>query len=113
MTAIKRPLSGAALLCLSLCLSACAGKPLVRTETVYVDRPVSVAVDARLTAGVPEAVLPARAKNDDLAGYGESMKCRLVAANCQLEKIEDAQPGDPRHAARWCERYRAACGGEK
>lgn len=96
-----------------LLLTACAGKPLVRTETVYVDRPVSVAVDARLTAGVPEAVLPARAKNDDMAGFGESMKCRLIAVNCQLEKIEDAQPGDPRHAVRWCERYAAVCGGAR
>ena len=113
MTAIKRPLSGAAPLFLLLSLTACAGKPLVRTETVYVDRPVSVAVDARLTAGVPEAVLPARAKNDALAGYGESMKCRLISANCQLEKIEDAQPGDPRHAVRWCERYASVCGGAR
>ena len=113
MTAIKRPLSGAAPLFLLLSLTACAGKPLVRTETVYVDRPVSVAVDARLTAGVPEAVLPARAKNDDLAGFGESMKCRLIAANYQLEKIEDAQPGDPRHAVRWCERYASVCGGAR
>lgn len=109
MTAINPPPSGRALLFLLLSLTGCASKPLVRTETVTVERPVAVALDRRLTAPVAEPLLPAKITNDTLAGYAESAKCRLLAANCQLEKIEDAQPGDPRWPVKWCARYAEVC----
>lgn len=102
-------LSGAALSCLTASLLGCAGKPLVRTETVEVDRPVVVALDARLTAPVDDAPIPARLTNDGLAGVAEGEKCRRIMANCQLEKIEALQPGEPRHAVKWCGRYAEVC----
>ena len=111
MTAIHLRPSGAVLSCLLLLLTACADKPLVRTETVTVERPVVVALDRRLTSPVAEPLLPAKATNDALAGFAESAKCRLIAANCQLEKIEGSQPGDPRWPVKWCERYVEVCGG--
>lgn len=102
-------LSGVASACLFLLLAGCVSKPIVRTETVTVETPVVVALDARLTRPVPTALVPTPLTNDGLIGYGESNKCRLITANCQLEKIEALQPGVPRWPATWCLRLDDAC----
>lgn len=105
--------NGAVLACLIALLPACAGKPLVRTETVDVKVPVAVALPSALTKPVDDMPVPTPLTNDGLAGVAEGEKCRKIAANCQIEKIEDAQPGDPRWPVKWCKRYSDVCGGGK
>lgn len=94
-------------------LAGCASKPVVQTRTIHVDRPVSVPLPMALTAGVSEPALPLAATNDDLVGYAEGARCRLILANCQLERIEALQPMGARREAMWCQRYVEVCRGGK
>lgn len=77
----------------------CASKqPLVRTETITVDRPVIVAVPAELTRGVSEPKLSTGVvTNDDLADFIDVWRAALGLANCQLEKIANLGPGEDRN----------------
>lgn len=87
---------GAALLCLALSLTACAGKPIVRTETVEVKVPVLVALDPALTAAEPEPDLPAGAViNDDVAALVDALRTWGRAAYGKLAKIAELQPRGP------------------
>ena len=83
---------GAALLCLTLSLGACASSaPIVRTETVTVKVPTYVRIDPKLTRVEAEPDLPIRVNDDlttlidELRAWGRDMVGRLL-------KIEGLQP---------------------
>lgn len=84
---------GAALLCLTLSLTACAGKELVRTETVEVKVPVLVALDPALTTVEPEPDLPAGAvTNDDVGNLIDALRAWGRGLAGKLTQIADLQP---------------------
>lgn len=87
---------GAALLCLALSLTACAGKELVRTETVEVKVPVFVALDPALTAVDPEPDLPPGAvTNEDVGNLVDALRAWGRAAYGKLARIAELQPQGP------------------
>lgn len=68
--------------------AGCVTKPLVRTETVTVEKPVIVAVPAELTRGVAEPKLSTGVvTNSQLADWIDAWRAALRLANCKLEKI--------------------------
>ncbi len=79
-------LRGAALACLLASQTSCAGKTVVRTETVEAKVPVIVSVDERLTKAAAEPKVPAgQLTNDDLVetikalqAWGRGMVKQLV-----------------------------------
>lgn len=88
---------GAACLFLVGSLTSCASKPIVRTETVEVERPVIVGVPAELTRTPPEPQLPVGAiSNDDLADYVDALKAWGRGMVKQLQEIAGLAPTEPR-----------------
>lgn len=83
------PRRGLALACLLLSLTACASKPqTVRTETVTVERPVIVAVPARLTEVPAEPKVPAgELLNEDLADHVDALRAWGRGMARQLREI--------------------------
>ena len=96
MKTIRPLLHGGALAFLIPLLVACAAsKPVVRTETVTVDRPVIVAVPAELTRVAPEPVLPAGPiTNDDLADTIKRLQAWGRGLAGQLRKIGGLVPSE-------------------
>lgn len=95
MRLIQSPRLGVALLSLSALLTGCACEPTVVTETrtVRVEVPAYVALDAELTASVPEPHLPdGRFPNDEVADFIARLKAALRQANDQLGRIRGLQP---------------------
>lgn len=84
-------------------LTSCAGKAIVRTETVTVEKPVIVGVPAELTRTAPEPALPAGpVTNADLAdhvdalrAWGRDMASRL-AKIAGLAPVAQEAPREPR-----------------
>jgi hypothetical protein len=87
-------LRGAALACLLASLTSCASEaPIVRTQTVTVEKPVIVAVDPKLTTVTPEPALPARElTNDDLAAAIKALQAWGRGLAGQLREIAGLAP---------------------
>lgn len=62
-----------------------------------------------MTKPIDDMPVPSPLLNDGLMGVAEGERCRKIAVNCQLEKIEALQPGDPRWPVKWCKRYAEVC----
>ena len=74
-------------------LTSCAGKAIVRTETVTVEKPVIVGVPAELTRTAPEPVLPAGpVTNADLADHVDALRAWGRDMASRLAKIADLAP---------------------
>lgn len=85
---------GAALACLLVFATSCANKPIVRTQTVEVEKPVIVDVPAGMTTQEPEPQLQAGdVVNNDLTDYIDALKAWGRLAYCKLEKIANLGPG--------------------
>lgn len=97
-------LRGAALACLLASLTSCAGKTVVRTETVEVKVPVTVPVEARLTKVPPEPKVPAGTLiNDDLVEAIKALQAWGRGLAKQLGEIAGLVPAegaDGQHAGR-------------
>lgn len=88
MNKIKKLQRGAALAFLLLSLTSCASKPIVRTETVTVERPVIVGVPAELVRVPAEPALPpGNLTNDDLADMIDRLRAWGRGMAGQLRKI--------------------------
>lgn len=87
---------GLMLLCLTLSLTACAPRQIVRTEAVKVNVRTYVALDAELTAPV---AMPYAGRgpmsNDDLQALAEARGAAIELANDRLAKIRELQPVGP------------------
>lgn len=95
MKTIRPLLHGGALAFLIASQLGCANSPVVRTETVQVDRPVIVAVPAELTRVAPEPVLPSGPiTNDDLAALIDSLRAWGRGMAGQLRKIGGLVPSE-------------------
>ena len=78
---------------LSLLLTSCAGKAIVRTETVTVEKPVIVGVPAELTRTASEPALPAGTiDNDDLADHIDALRAWGRDMASRLSKIAGLAP---------------------
>lgn len=87
------PRRGAALACLTLLLASCASSPIVRTETVTVEKPVIVGVPAELTRVAPEPVLPpGPLTNDDIVDDRDAWRAWGRGLAEQLRKISGLAP---------------------
>jgi hypothetical protein len=100
MKVIQTLRCGAVSAFLILSLSSCAGKAIVRTDTVTVEKPVIVGVPAELTRTAPEPVLPAGPiDNADLAdhidalrAWGRDMALRLAKIAGLVPVSDEARP---------------------
>lgn len=85
-------------------LTSCAGKAIVRTETVTVEKPVIVGVPAELTRTAAEPVLPAGPlDNADLADHVDALRAWGRDMASRLSKISGLAPvaqGAPRERGR-------------
>lgn len=94
MKKIHLLLLGGALAFHALSLTACANKPIVKTETVEVERPVIVDVPAELTRQEPEPRLPdGELTNDDLADMIERLRAWGRLGWCRVEQVANLGPG--------------------
>lgn len=92
MNTIPKLLLGAALASLTPSLIGCATKPIIRTETVTVERPVITPVPAELTRVDPEPTLPAGdVTNEDLVDLIEQLKAWGRGMAGQLRAIADLE----------------------
>lgn len=93
-------LRGAALAFLLASLTSCAGKEIVRTQTVEVKVPVTVPVDERLTNVAPEPKVPAgQLVNDDMAEVIKALQAWGRGLAKQLREIAGLGTND-QHTSR-------------
>jgi len=95
------------LMLLAVLLCACATPPIIKT--VHIEVPVEkiVAVPDELTKPVPLAEVPTPLTCTGSGLLNIDQKCRLILANCQLEKIAGltAEPVE----TPWCKKFRTKC----